>query len=76
MKVGVYSEDGKTRAKVNEHPIVFAISTHHALFFHTELYSNGKLIPQQQLLPTCSFYWNWTDDWHKRERDLGKVSGK
>ena len=44
VKVGVYTEDGKTRAKVNEHPIVFSNNTLHTLFSHAELYLNGKLI--------------------------------
>ena len=44
VKVGIYTEDGKTRAKVNEHPIVFSNNTLHSLFYHAELYLNGKLI--------------------------------
>ena len=44
VKVGVYREDGKTRAKVNQHPIVFSNNTLHTLFSHAELYLNGKLI--------------------------------
>ena len=41
VKVGIY---GKTRAKVNEHPIIFSNTTLHTLFSHAELYLNGKLI--------------------------------
>ena len=44
VKVGVYTEDGKTRVKVNEHPIVYSNNTLHTLFSHAELYLNGKLI--------------------------------
>ena len=44
VKVGIYTEDGKTRAKVNEHPVVFSNNTLHTLFSHAELYLNGKLI--------------------------------
>ena len=44
VKVGIYTEDGKTRAQVNEHPIVFSNNTLHTLFSHAELYLNGKLI--------------------------------
>ena len=44
VKVGIYTEDGETRAKVNEHPIVFSNNTLHTLFSHSELYLNGKLI--------------------------------
>ena len=44
VKVGVYTEDAKTRASVNEHPIVFSNNTLHTLFSHAELYLNGKLI--------------------------------
>ena len=44
VKVGVYTEDRKTRAKVNEHPIVFSNNTLHTLFSHAELYLNGQLI--------------------------------
>ena len=35
-------EDGKTRVKVNEHPIVFSRNTLHT-FSHAELCLNGKL---------------------------------
>ena len=44
MKVGVYTEDGKSRTKVNEHPIVFSSNMLHNFFSHAELYLNGKLI--------------------------------
>ena len=44
VKVGIYTEDGKTRAKVNEHPVVFSNNTLHTLFSHAELYLNCKLI--------------------------------
>ena len=45
VKFGVYTEDGKTRAKLNEHPIVFfSNNTFHILFSHAELYLNGKFI--------------------------------
>ena len=44
VKVGVYTVNGKTRAKVNEHPIVFSNNTLHTLFSHDKLYLNGKLI--------------------------------
>ena len=44
VNVGIYTQDGKTRAKVNEHPIVFSNNTLHTLFSHAELYLNGKLI--------------------------------
>ena len=44
VKVGIYKEDGKTRFKVIEHPIVFSNNTLHTLFSHAELYLNGKLI--------------------------------
>ena len=37
VKGGVYTEDGLTRAKVNEHPIVFSNNTLHTLFSHAEL---------------------------------------
>ena len=43
VKVGVYTEDGKIRTKVNEHPIVLSNNTLHTLFSHAELYLNGKL---------------------------------
>ena len=36
VKVGVNTEDGKTHAKVNEHPIVFSNNTLHILFSHAE----------------------------------------
>ena len=44
VKVGIYTEDGKTRAKVNEHPVVFSNNTLHTSFSHAELYLKGKLI--------------------------------
>ena len=44
VKVGIYSEDGKTRAKFNEHPVVFSNNTLQTLFCHAELCLNGKLI--------------------------------
>ena len=44
VKVGIYSEDGKTRAKFNEHPVVFSNNTLHTLFCHPELCLNGQLI--------------------------------
>ena len=44
VKVGVFTEYGKTRAKVNEHPIVSLNNTLHTLLSHAELYFNGKLI--------------------------------
>ena len=44
VKVGIYTEDGKTRARVKEHPIVFSNNTLQTLFSHAELYLNGKLI--------------------------------
>ena len=53
VKVGVYTEDGKTRAKVNEHPIVFSNNTLHTLFSHAELYLNGKLISHSN---NCYFH--------------------
>ena len=53
VKVGVYTEDGKTRAKVNEYPTVFSNNTLHTLFSHAELYLNGKLIPHSN---NCYFH--------------------
>ena len=44
VKVGIYTEDAKTRAKVNDHPVVFSKNTLRTLFCHAELYLNGKLI--------------------------------
>ena len=44
VKVGIYGEDGKSRARVNEHPVVFSNNTPHTLFSHAESYLNGKLI--------------------------------
>ena len=43
VKIGVYTEDGKTRAKVNEHPHCFFQTIRSTLFSHAELYLNGKL---------------------------------
>ena len=53
VKFGVYTEDGKTRAKVKENPIVFSNNTLHTLFSHAELYLNGKLISQSN---NCYFH--------------------
>ena len=53
VKVGVYKEDGKSRAKVNEYPIVFSNNTLHTLFSHAELYLNGKLISHSS---NCYFH--------------------
>ena len=53
VKVAVYTEDGKTRAKVNDHPIVFSNNTLHTLFSHAELYLNGKLISHSN---NCYFH--------------------
>ena len=53
VKVGVYTEDGKTRAKVNDHPIVFSNNTLHTLFSHAELFLNGKLISHSN---NCYFH--------------------
>ena len=44
VKVGICKEDGKTRAKVNEHPVVFSNNALHTLFTQADLYLNGKLI--------------------------------
>ena len=44
VKDGIYTEDAKTRAKVNEHPVVYSNNTLHTLFSHAEFYLNGKLI--------------------------------
>jgi len=43
LKVGLYTEVVKARAKVDEHPIVFSNNTLHTLFSHAELYLRGKL---------------------------------
>ena len=43
VKVGIYTEDGKTGTKVNEHPVFFSNNALHTLFSHAELYLNGKL---------------------------------
>ena len=32
IKVGVYTEDSKTRTKVNEYPVVFSNNTVHTVF--------------------------------------------
>ena len=53
VKVGVYTEDGKTRAKVDEYPTVFPNNTLHTLFSHAELYLNGKLISHSN---NCFFH--------------------
>ena len=53
VKVGVYTEDGNTRAKVNEHPTVFSNNTLHTLLSHAELYLNGELISQSN---NCYFH--------------------
>ena len=43
VEVGIYTEDGKTPAKVNEHPVVFSNNTIHT-FSRAELYLNGNPI--------------------------------
>ena len=53
VKVGVYTEDGKTRAKVNEHPIAFPSNTLDTLFSHAELSLNGKLFSHSK---NCYFH--------------------
>ena len=44
VKVGVYTEDGKTCAKMNEHPIGFSTNTLQTLSWYADFYLNGKLI--------------------------------
>ena len=53
VKVGVYTEDGKNRAKTNEYPISFSNNTLHTLFSHAELYLNVKLISHSN---NCYFH--------------------
>ena len=53
VKVGVYTEDGKTRVEVNEYTTVFSNNTFHTLFSHAELYLNGKFISHSN---NCYFH--------------------
>ena len=53
VKVGVYTEDGKNRAKVNEYPIVFSNNALHTMFCHAEFFLNGKLISHSN---NCYFH--------------------
>ena len=53
MKPDVYREHGKTPAKVNEHPVVFAYNTLLTLISHADLPLNGTLISQSN---SCSFH--------------------
>ena len=48
LKVGVYTEDGKTRSKVNEHPLVFSKNKLYTLISHAELYLSRKLNSQSK----------------------------
>ena len=53
VKVGVYTEDGKTRTKVNDHPLVFSNNTVHKMFSDAELFLDGKLISHSN---NCYFH--------------------
>ena len=44
VEVGIYHEDGKTKAKPGDFDVVFSNNTLHTLFSHAELYLNEKLI--------------------------------
>ena len=44
VKVGIYTEEEKTPAIINEHTVVFVNNTLNTLFSHAELYLNGTLI--------------------------------
>ena len=75
LKVGIYTEDGKTRAKVYEHPVVFSNNTLHTLFSHAELYLNGKLISHSNNCYLHSAFIETELTTDRGKRDLGQMSG-
>ena len=71
VKVGINTENGKTRAKVKEHPLVlFSKNAFHLLFSHRELYLNGELISHSSncYLPSTFIETELTTDTEGKER--------
>ena len=74
VKIGVNTEDGKTRTKVNEQSIVLSNNTLRTLFSHLELCLNGKLISHSNNCYLDGAFTETEPTVDANEKNLGKVS--